>query len=877
MELKQYQKEVISDIAGFIGKMKQHKRLDSAFNDFWAEKGVSIGDMDNDFLHPYDNSVKGVPHITVKVPTAGGKTFIACNALKTIFDGLEMPTEKPQVVAWFVPSDTILKQTYKNLSNPMHPYRQKIDALFNGAVRVVDKETALSGTGISPVEIREQLTIFVLSVQSFASNNREGRRVYRENENLVEYTKLYNSITKRVEGADETGLIQVLSYLNPVVIIDESHNFEAALRVDMLNAINPCFILDLTATPRKKSNIVSFVNAIKLKQANMVKLPVIVYNNRSSQDVITKSINLQRSLESKAKEQESLGGKYIRPIVLFQAQPKVGEENVTYDKIKQLLISVGIPEEQIKIKTGEKDEIKNMDLTSRDCPVRYIITVNALKEGWDCPFAYILASLANKTSRVDVEQILGRVLRLPYTTQHNPNLLNLSYVFTASANFAETIEIIIKSLNRAGFSKNDYRLSEPQQPSVELSNTPIGGLFGAITPPEEPSESDDNISEINVEGTKTAISDVAHYTEEVAAMEQAANEVSQEYTTNIQEAAKEEDEIPNEVKDMQKYYTVKDVFKEGITEVVLPIFIKKTKTSSIFGTEGSEVPVTKSMLAEGFDLSREDKSIDFTRVETEAMQIDLDAQDEYTPKQASINPKDLEIFKQYFNQLPTKEKKSQLAKKIAKGLRFDEIAEPQIVKYITEVIDNFDDEKLSDLIAYEIQTRDAIKKKIDSLLAVYRENKFNELLDTGEIICSPSYKLPSRISIKEQLIGVSKGLYKEEEGDINGFEKKVIAAISNLDSVKWWHRNPEYAKGFMINGHINHYPDFIVHLHSGKTILLETKGDDRDNTNSKQKIDLGSKWQSKAGENYRYFMVFDDTVMSGAVTLAQLIDRLGRM
>ena len=880
MELKQYQKEVISDIAGFIGKMKQHKRLDSAFNDFWAEKGVSIGDMDNDFLHPYDNSVKGVPHITVKVPTAGGKTFIACNALKTIFDGLEMPTEKPQVVAWFVPSDTILKQTYKNLSNPMHPYRQKIDALFNGAVRVVDKETALSGTGISPVEIREQLTIFVLSVQSFASNNREGRRVYRENENLVEYTKLYNSITKRVEGADETGLIQVLSYLNPVVIIDESHNFEAALRVDMLNAINPCFILDLTATPRKKSNIVSFVNAMKLKQANMVKLPVIVYNNRTSQDVITKSINLQRSLELKAKEQESLGGKYIRPIVLFQAQPRVGEENVTYDKIKNLLISMSIPEEQIKIKTGEKDEIKNMDLMSRDCPVRYIITVNALKEGWDCPFAYILASLANKTSRVDVEQILGRVLRLPYTTQHNPNLLNLSYVFTASADFSETIDTIIKSLNKAGFSKNDYRLPEAQQPSIELSTETIGGLFGAITPTVEPTaeeSSEDNISEINAEEAKTAISDVEHYTEDVAAMEQAANDVSQEYMEEMQEAANEEDDVPNEVKNMQKYYTVKDVFKTSVEEVVLPIFIKKTTSSSIFGTEGTEIPVTKSMLAEGFDLSKEDKSVDFTRVETEAMQIYLDADDEYTPKQASINPKDLEIFKQYFNQLPTKEKKSQLAKKIAKGIRFDEIAEPQIVKYITEIIDKFDDEQLSDLIAYEIQTRDAIKKKIESLLEVYRENKFNELLDTGEITCSPSYKLPSRITIKEKLVGVSKGLYKEEDGEINGFEKKVIIAISNLDTVKWWHRNPEHAKGFVINGHINHYPDFIVHLHSGKTILLETKGDDRDNSNSKQKVDLGSKWQTKAGENYRYFMVFEDTVMGGTLTLAQLIDRLNRM
>lgn len=63
---------------------------------------------------------------------------------------------------------------------------------------------------------------------------------------------------------------------------------------------------------------------------------------------------------------------------------------------------------------------------SRDCPIRYIITVNALKEGWDCPCAYILASLANKTSQVDVEQILGRILRQPYTKQHSAPLLNTS-------------------------------------------------------------------------------------------------------------------------------------------------------------------------------------------------------------------------------------------------------------------------------------------------------------------------------------------------------------------------------------------------------------------------------------------------------------------
>ena len=97
-----------------------------------------------------------------------------------------------------------------------------------------------------------------------------------------------------------------------------------------------------------------------------------------------------------------------------------------------------------------------MDLLSPDCPIRYIITVNALKEGWDCPFAYVLATVANRTSTVDVEQILGRVLRLPYTQKNSSEVLNLSYVITSSADFHQTLEKVVAGLNSAGFSSRDY-------------------------------------------------------------------------------------------------------------------------------------------------------------------------------------------------------------------------------------------------------------------------------------------------------------------------------------------------------------------------------------------------------------------------------------
>ncbi len=877
MELKQYQKEVIADLDSYIGYVEKYNRPDTAFHKFWEDKGISISAIDNYYLHPYDNSITDVPHVTVKVPTAGGKTFIACNALNTIFK--HFPAEKPKAVAWFVPSDTILKQTYKNLNDPSHPYRQKIDSHFGNAVRVVDKESALFGHGISPTEIREQLTIFVLGVQSFAANNKDGRRVYRENENLADYAKLYDTMTKRVEGSDETGLIQVLSYLNPLVIIDESHNFEANLRVDMLKAINPCFILDLTATPRKKSNIISFVDAIKLKRANMVKLPVIVYNHRSTNDVISSAIQMQRSLEQKAVAMEADGGRYIRPIVLFQAQPKTDDDNVTFDKIKSKLIEIGIPDDQIKIKTANKDEIKNTYLLSRDCPVRYIITVNALKEGWDCPFAYILASLANKTSRVDVEQILGRVLRLPYTTKHKEELLDLSYVFTSSNDFRNTVENIIEGLNRAGFSKKDYRVAEtPTEVTAPVPTAqPPQSLFGDDEPEQAAPEitaTDDIDEQINTKTIKTTLAIPVANTG-TAELESFARQESENYN---QQAAQQTDnnDIPNDIKGMITTYPIKDIFADRAGSLILPQFVKKAASSLIFA-DSEYVPLDKTMLAEGIDLDKCDHNIDFTRTESEAVRVDLEKSggDEYAVTRRNLNANQLAFIKQHFATLSTESKQMQLAGMLAKNIRFDEISEPQVVRYIKKAVESVDSEQLEDLYVNEWQTRNTVRQKIESLLAAYQEKKFKEWLDTGQIKCQPAYRLPERITVKIKSIGLAKGLYTEEES-INGFEYDVINAVANLDNVLFWHRNPSRT-GFCINGYINHYPDFIVQLESGITVLLETKGDDRDNSNSRAKVELGRTWANKAGEQYRYFMVFDKQHMDGAVTIKELLQRLKAM
>jgi type III restriction enzyme len=477
MELKSYQHKVIKDLETYLGYVQRYKKTDLAFNQYWQERIGPYNPLTGEGMQPYKNTIPHAAHVCIKVPTAGGKTFIACNALHSIFNAYS--NEIPKVVIWLVPWSNLLDQTVSNLRNPDHPYRQKLNSLFNHRVEVYEKKDLLQGSNFNPTVVKEQLSIIVMGFASLRAKNKEDRKVYQENGQLASFASQYKNKSHILEDTDDTALINVIRSLHPVLVVDESHNAESDLSVDMLNALNPSFVLDLTATPKDNSNIVSLVPAIELKKEHMVKLPVIVYNHHDKTEVINSALHLQRKLELLALEEEKQGGKYIRPIVLFQAQSKTNEDNTTFEKLKEQLLKVGIPEAQIKIKTAEKDELKGIDLLSKNCEVRYIITINALKEGWDCPFAYVLASLADKSSAVDVEQILGRVLRQPYVMKHTAPLLNLSFVLTASAKFNETLDNIVKGLQGSGFSGKDFREKDrmPEEEKKTGSTTTPGTIF----------------------------------------------------------------------------------------------------------------------------------------------------------------------------------------------------------------------------------------------------------------------------------------------------------------------------------------------------------------------------------------------------------------
>lgn len=871
MELKDFQKRVLEDIQRYQELVNTTGKVDTAFTQFWENHPQYPLRPNNDsVIKPYQFSLPAsTPHVCIKVPTGGGKTYIASAAISTIYSSL---TESaPKMVVWLVPSITILDQTLRNLRNPNHPYRQRISTDFGGKVKVLDKQEALMGADFNFTSVQDNLCILVMSYDSFRAQDKEGRKVYQQNGNLQSFAPI---LSREDDLEGNYRLATILGNLHPLVIVDESHNAESELSIEMLESLSPCFVLDLTATPRSKSNIISFVDALELKRENMVKLPIVVYNHETKTDVINSALELQRRLEHAAKRAD---GRYIRPIVLFQAQPKTDDDNTTFEKLKNILIDLGIPEEQIKIKTADINEIKDMDLMSETCPVRYIITVNALKEGWDCPFAYILASLADKNSAVDVEQIVGRVLRQPYVHKNANSLLNMSYVLTASSKFLDTLDNIVKGLNKAGFSERDYTLAEKEKPTQQADDDlPVLTLTGdsSTTTPsasnENTFEEDINIEEINYKPT-----DINSAGEEdapsspISLIEKRAIDENKKFEENI---INNTNSYPPEIDKQVKSSTIKTIFKQSAESILLPQFFNKNEDHQLdmFIDEEQDELFHYKQLLKNFKLGEADTNIvNFNSVESTMYSIDLEENSSTTPCYTKVNDNDKRVILDYLTNSTSKEQRISKATSIVKKRmgKFEAIPDKELDAYLKRIFQYFDEERFADFSSAPDAYARTIKKAIEKLAKEHCKKEFEKALDTDQIICRPNYKIPNKITISQPCSAISKRLH-ENENIVNGFEKEVINDVANLGTVEFWFRNVE-KKHFYINGFINHYPDFIVKMKSGKIVLVETKGDHLD---AKDKIDLGNLWKSKAGNDFRYFMVYDDRNVEGSMTKADFLE-----
>ncbi len=460
--LKDYQERVLESLRDFFRLAAQTKMPDVAFREVTRRFGEGAPYIPV----PVAGLGADMPYVCLRVPTGGGKTLLACHAAG-LAQRQFMRAERA-VVLWLVPSHTILDQTADALRDPRHPYRRALE-LACGAVEVVTIDEALH---LSRATIDGQTVVIVSTIQSFRAEDTTGRRVYDQNGAFSDHVAQVPSdrIADLFPGADgkpKPSLVNALRLRRPIVIVDEAHNARTDLSFATLGNVLPSCIVEFTATPAREktpSNVLHRVSAAELKLANMVKLPLRVVTRHPSQrdQLLSEAITLRGDLEKLAVTEGQQTAEYIRPILLIQAE-RVDACEPLRDR---LVREFGLSKDEVKISVGRLDELKAVnDIALSKCPVRVIITVEKLREGWDCPFAYVLCSLKETWSATAIEQIVGRILRLPKAQAKRHPDLNCAYAFSVSESITVVLAELREALEHNGFTKAEAErviLSVPQ-------------------------------------------------------------------------------------------------------------------------------------------------------------------------------------------------------------------------------------------------------------------------------------------------------------------------------------------------------------------------------------------------------------------------------
>jgi type III restriction enzyme len=449
MQLKDYQLRVLDSLKEFFKECSKSGQPAMAFQRVLRQNGSPY----MPYLGVGTPELAQVPYVCLHVPTGGGKTLLACYAAGLAKEHL-LHAERA-VVLWLVPSNAILDQTAKALRDRRHPYRQALD-LACGSVEVMTVEEALH---LSRATVDGQTVVVVATIQSFRVEDTTGRKVYAQNGAFSEH--LLNIPANRLidlepgpDGKPVPSLVNMLRLRRPIVIVDEAHNARTDLSFTTLGNLLPSGIIEFTATPartKQPSNVLHHVSASELKAANMVKLPLRVITRHPSQrnELLADAITLLAVLDKLAQAESQQTGEYLRPIMLIQAERVDACEPLR----ERLVTDFNISKDQVKISTGSIEELKDIaDIASPRCPVRFVITVQRLREGWDCPFAYVLCSLKETRSATAIEQIIGRILRLPGAQAKRHPDLNSSYAFSVSDSLPEVLNELREALESNGFT-----------------------------------------------------------------------------------------------------------------------------------------------------------------------------------------------------------------------------------------------------------------------------------------------------------------------------------------------------------------------------------------------------------------------------------------
>lgn len=424
-----------------------------------------------------DGLNRPVPNVCFKVPTGGGKTLLASASVSRICG--KFLQANTGFVLWIVPNEAIYSQTKRQLVDRDHPYRQMLDTAAAGKVKILEKDSPLNKQ-----DIETHLCIMLLMLQSANRETKETLRVFRDRGNVHGFFpneadgEAHRALLEAIPNLDayhdsqsfwpivKDSLGNVLRRIRPVVVIDEGHKTYSLAALKTIYGFNPCFVLELSATPKdsKKDNFYSNwlvdVRGTDLDKAEMIKLPINVETKGGDdwQSCVQESVEMLNKLQKTAEKLQGQTARYIRPILLVQVE-RTGKEQreagfIHADDVKEYLLRIGFTEPEIAFKTSEVNELKSANLLLPTCTIRAIITKQALQEGWDCPFAYVLCSLSASKNISALTQLVGRILRQPDTVRVEEKFqtLNECYVFCHHATTKEVVDAIKSSLEGDGMA-----------------------------------------------------------------------------------------------------------------------------------------------------------------------------------------------------------------------------------------------------------------------------------------------------------------------------------------------------------------------------------------------------------------------------------------
>ena len=444
----------------------------------------NIAKSAGDYVKRTDEANRPIPHVCFKIPTGGGKTLLAASVLER----LNRPTG---FTLWIVPTSSIYEQTKIALKDREHPYRQTLERASGGRVKLLEKDNLFT-----EADVANYMCIMLLMLP--AANRRKERdflRIFRDSGRYPSffpdsddlfgddcYRNQYPDLDLSSGGLVKHSLFNVLKILRPVVILDEAHKAYGKRKatneefVETVNRLDPSLVIELSATPNRViSNLLVDITGIELKKAEMIKVPINItsYTNTEWHYTLTKAQEQLQQLSIVAQSLQMNTGRYIRPIAVVRVErtgkdQRDGEHIHAEDVREYLTYNLGIPPEQVAVKSSELDELGNENLLSEFSPIQWIITKSALMEGWDCPFAYILVMLDNTKAQIAITQLVGRVMRQPHAKLTDQELLNQCYIYCHNVEVGTVVKQVKNGLEKEGLTGLSGEIAGPDLVSEKV-------------------------------------------------------------------------------------------------------------------------------------------------------------------------------------------------------------------------------------------------------------------------------------------------------------------------------------------------------------------------------------------------------------------------